>query len=228
VGAKIFVIDVAHGASIGVARQYNRLRQVLPKGSMIAVGNFATRESASDFLDAVASHPDFLKVGIGNGAACETRQVAGVGVPQLDAIHEIHDLGIPIIADGGIRNPSDLSKSLAAGASLVMIGSLFAGCEESPGQIVRVNDKLYKEYRGSAAFKSYQEQGKVASHRAAEGAEGLVQYQGTVAELMQHLTAGLRSSMSYTGAFNLAQFREKAILAEVSGHTLTESKTRLL
>ncbi len=236
-GAKTFVIDVAHGASIETVNMYDRMREELKGNENIIVGNFANSQSIEDFNYHVKNKrkPDAFKVGIGGGSHCTTRVVTGCGNPTLGSVIDCSRLGFPIIADGGIRNSGDYSKALAAGAFMVMIGKLLAGTQESPGELV---DKLgntwkgpftketegYKRYRGSASYDSYVKQGKVDTHRTPEGEASLVPYTGTVSEVLNTLNAGLRSSMSYLGAFNLQEFKNNCNITVITGSGLKENE----
>lgn len=205
-------VDVAHGHSQKVADMVKRLKD-LGVAKVIA-GNVATEEGYWFLLDAGA---DAVKVGIGPGAVCTTREVTGVGVPQFSAILRIgqvsryHDRRIPIIADGGIKNSGDIVKALAAGADMVMIGSLLAGTDEAPGeQRVDMHGKIWRPYRGQSIF------GVNASHYTPEGVEGWVEAKGPVSDVLQQLGAGLRSGCSYVGARNLTELREKAKFIQIT------------
>lgn len=234
-GARTMVIDVAHGASQQVVDQFVQLKQLFKDNVGIIVGNFATARTMKDFIEHAQDVPDMFRVGIGGGSACTTRIKTGVGVPQLYSImecSEVHD----IIADGGVRNSGDVAKALAAGAKLVMLGGMLAGTDESPGEIITGRDFIntnpipsdvnfkFKQYRGSASKESYQAQGKDESWRTAEGESLLVPYKGHVKDVLKDIEGGLRSSLSYVGAFNLAQFKGKAEFLQVSSNTIIESK----
>lgn len=244
VGASTLVIDVAHGASQEVVNQYIEVVHNIPTVDVI-VGNFATGESIDLFFNKVSywKKPKAYKVGIGGGSACLTRVVTGCGVPTLESVIDCAATGETIIADGGIRNSGDFAKAMAAGASAVMMGRLLAGCEESPGDIYchsgnevarKVNDwfvdaagrgvnTIYKKYRGSASLESYQVQGKVATHRTAEGDSYLIPYTGTVKETLQPFEAGLRSALAYVGANNLKEFKELAEFITISNNGVKEN-----
>ncbi|MCX8203581.1 MAG: IMP dehydrogenase, partial [Nitrososphaeria archaeon] len=200
----------------------------------VVAGNVATPEGFED----LAAHADAVKVGIGPGAVCTTRVVAGVGVPQLSAIMNCAEVSermdVPMIADGGIRSSADLVKALAAGASTVMIGMLLAGTDESPGSVVVRNGKKSKVYRGMASFyamlsRDMKERGDVELDEVAdysymaEGIEAYVDYRGSAVEVLRQLVAGLRSGMSYLGARNLKELREKAVFVRISEAGYRES-----
>jgi len=234
--ADALVVDVAHGHMDRVIEVVKDLRKKFKDDIDIVAGNVATYEGAKDLMDAGV---DSVRVGIGPGSVCTTRIVAGVGVPQLTAIIDSYkaskDYGIPIIADGGIRNPGDVVKALAAGASTVMIGRLFAGTDESPGSIVLRNGKRFKIYRGMASF--YARLGREARERGdletveevedysytAEGIEAYVEYKGSVEDVIKRLISGLRAGMSYLGAKNINELRENAVFIRVSSNSLKES-----
>ena len=232
-GCTKFVLDVAHGASKVAAEQYIGVKTLFQnKTTFITVGNFATGPSIKDFvkycLHAGVMVPNAFKVGIGGGSMCTTRVVTGVGVPQLEALMDCVGTGYNIIADGGIRNSGDYAKALAVGAKAVMVGSLLSGTTETPGELIEITNGGYvdgylKKYRGSASSESYEVQGKTADHRSAEGESTLVPYKGSAEGIIKQLQAGLKSSMSYTGAKNLQDFRERAIMVKVSGNTQREN-----
>jgi len=228
-GVDFIVIDSAHGHSEGVLQAVRAIRRALPDLPVVA-GNVATREGVRALVEAGA---ECLRVGLGAGSICTTRVVAGVGVPQFSAILECAEeatkLGVPIIADGGIRYSGDIVKALAAGASAVMLGNLLAGCEESPGEIEIYRNRAYKVYRGM---------GSVAALRAGasdryyqtdprkivpEGVEGRVPYRGPLSETIHQLVGGLRSGMGYVGARNLQELREKARFIRITNSGLRES-----
>ena len=220
-------IDVAHGHHAKVAQLLE-----LIKGSpddniaelQVIAGNVASLEGVGFLYEAGA---DAAKVGIGAGSVCTTRTVAGVGIPQMSAIiecvaakEELKD-GIKIIADGGFRYSGDIAKALAAGADAVMVGNLFAGTDETPGDVFDNDGKKYKRYRGQASF------GSNGERYVKEGIEGIVPYKGPLEPIVHKLRAGLQSSMSYVGARNLAEFAVKAKFVEVSSHTMMENSTRV-
>jgi IMP dehydrogenase len=230
VGANVFLIDVAHGASMQVVQQVQELRKLLHHSSRIIVGNFATGRSILDFNYHLGSNVEAYKVGIGGGSACLTRVVTGCGLPTLASVIDCASVGFPTIADGGIRNSGDVAKALGAGATTVMIGRLFAGCTESPGELfdssVRPDGdpyQWYKKYRGSASTESYQVQGKIAPHRSYEGDAYLIPYTGPVKNTLQQIEGGLRSALSYVGATNLQEFRECVELVQVTGQGAKEN-----
>lgn len=253
VGANIILVDVAHGAAMHVVEHVRELRKLVHHSTQIIVGNFADADGIDDFNYHLGGSVAAYKVGIGGGSACLTRVVTGSGLPSLASIIDCSRTGFPIIADGGIRNSGDFAKAIAAGATTVMMGRLFAGCEESPSEKVwknhkgeilpkhvvfpskNVNGKLvlmenypvdlpaFKKYRGSASTESYQVQGKVAQHRSYEGDSYYIPYTGPVANVLQQFEGGLRSALSYSGAFNIAEFREKAEFVQVTPGGAKES-----
>jgi IMP dehydrogenase len=215
---QIVCIDVAHGHHKKVADLTKWVKQ--NTSLKVIAGNVATREGAEFLRDAGA---DAVKVGIGAGAACTTRLVAGVGVPQLTAIIETADnLGVPVIADGGIRNSADIVKALVAGATVVMVGSVLAGATECPSPTVIGTDNLkYRPYRGQSIF------GVNGERYVKEGIEGYVLDKGPVREILRNLQAGIRSGMSYTGSSNIKDLQEKGRFTIVSHNTEAESQPRL-
>lgn len=230
-GVDFVVIDAAHGHSAGVMNCVKLLKEKLPSLRVIA-GNVATAEAVRDLAELGA---DGLRVGIGAGSICTTRVVAGVGVPQLTAVmnccEEANKLGIPTIADGGIRTSGDVVKSLAAGASCAMMGNMFAGCEESPGEIEIYRNRAYKVYRGMgsvAAMKQgssdrYFQIKTDAATIVPEGVEGRVPFKGALAEAIAQIIGGLRSGMGYVGARNLAELRQNAEFVKITNAGLRES-----
>lgn len=208
-GANIICIDIAHGHHKHMA---NTIRLCKKFDIDIIAGNIATGEAA-EFL--CNKGVDAVKVGIGPGSMCTTRINTGFGVPQVTAIEDVKAVtakyDVPVIADGGIRNSGDVAKALAAGADTVMIGSLFAGCKETPGIIHREGNfpdyHLYKQYRGSASLSSKQDQG--AEKRNVEGISARVDYKGPVKYVIKNLEDGLRSAFSYAGAFNIEEYHSK-------------------
>ncbi len=228
-GADFIVIDSAHGHSEGVLQAVRAIRRALPDLPIVA-GNVATREGVRALVEAGA---ECIRVGLGAGSICTTRVVAGVGVPQFTAIlecaEEASKLGVPIIADGGIRYSGDIVKALAAGASAVMLGNLLAGCEESPGEIEIYRNRAYKVYRGMGSLAAMREG---SSDRYAqtdprkivpEGVEGRVPYRGPLSETIHQLVGGLRSGMGYVGARNLQELRQKARFVRITNSGLRES-----
>lgn len=230
-GVDVVVIDTAHGHSQGVIDQVKRVRDNYPQLDIIA-GNVATKEATRELIEAGAS---IIKVGIGPGSICTTRVVAGVGVPQITAVYdcalEAGKCNVPIIADGGIKYSGDIAKALASGAHAVMLGSLFAGVSESPGETEIFQGRRYKVYRGMgsvAAMKSgskdrYFQDTDDAKKLVPEGIEGRVAYKGPLADTVHQLLGGLRSGMGYCGAKDLTHFRENAQFVRMTGAGLRES-----
>lgn len=220
----IVTIDVAHGHHQRVVDLINDIKIVYPSYKIIA-GNVATAEGFSALSAAGA---DAVKVGIGPGSVCTTRQVTGVGVPQLTALLEIsqykvnNKISTSIIADGGIKNSGDIVKALAAGANTVMLGSLLAGTDEAPAPLLAgVDGRHYKAYRGQSIF------GSNAKTYVPEGISGIVPVKGPVSEILKELESGIRSGMSYVGAINLRKLRANAEFIEISGGTHLENSTRV-
>ncbi|WP_117167976.1 IMP dehydrogenase [Paraliobacillus sediminis] len=230
-GVDLIVIDTAHGHSQGVLDQVKKVRSKYPNLDIIA-GNVATAEGTRALIEAGAN---IIKVGIGPGSICTTRVIAGVGVPQITAVYdcaiEARKHGIPIIADGGIKYSGDIVKALAAGAHAVMLGSLFAGVTESPGQTEIFQGRRYKVYRGMgsvAAMKSgskdrYFQDTEDAKKLVPEGIEGRVAYKGPLSDTVHQLLGGLRSGMGYCGAKDLEVFRNEAQFIRMTGAGLRES-----
>jgi len=229
-GVDVLVVDVAHGHSDRVLNVVRKLKKELSQVDVIA-GNVATPEGTKDLIDAGA---DAVKVGIGSGSICITRIVTGAGVPQLTAVLECAEAaiesGVPIIADGGIRNSGDITKALATGASSVMIGSMLAGTEESPGVTVMRNGRKYKIHRGMASVGASMKRGtEEAEDEAAlleyvaEGIEAFVPYRGTSHEILAQLAGGIRSGLSYCGAKTLAELRQNASFVRLTSAALKES-----
>ena len=227
-GADVLVLDIAHGHSDHAIDGVRALKDHFADIDVVA-GNVATLEGGADLADAGA---DAVKVGVGPGGVCTTRTVAGVGVPQLTAIADVSVIGVPVIADGGIRGSGDIAKALAAGASTVMVGSMLAGTKESPGEVEQGSNGLQKRIRGMASFEAVQARADRAgedldeeylSYRAPEGVEGTVPYKGEVSKLVHHLMAGLRSAMSYTNACTLAEFSDLAEFMAVTPQGVLES-----
>jgi IMP dehydrogenase len=223
-GCSHFMLDVAHGASRPVVDQLNRIPERVWSNATIIVGNFATASSTKDTLDRVRKDVSGIKVGIGGGSACTTRIVTGCGLPTLASVIDCAKLGLPIIADGGCRTPGDVFKALVGGASLVMMGGTLAGSLEAPSELVTIDGKQFKRYRGSASAGSYVVQGKVANHRTPEGAEFLVPYSGEVNSTLQKIEAGIRSGMSYIGAHTIPEIRERGRFEQVSYAGANESR----
>jgi len=212
-GVDAVVVDTAHGHSQGVIDMSKRIKKQFPNIELV-IGNIATAEAALALADAGA---DAIKVGIGPGSICTTRVIAGVGVPQLTAVHDVaravKHLGIPVIADGGIRYTGDIVKALAAGASSIMAGSLFAGVEEAPGETIIFDGRKYKTYRGMGSLEAMQEGSKDRYFQDAEddvkklvpeGIVGRVPYKGTLSEVVLQMIGGLRAGMGYTGSATIA------------------------
>ena len=231
-GADCVVIDTAHGHSQAVIDQVMRVKKHTNRVQIIA-GNIATAEAARALIDAGA---DAIKVGIGPGSICTTRIVAGVGVPQLtaimDAAAEARKANVPVIADGGVKYSGDLAKAIAAGADVVMMGSLFAGTEESPGEVFLYQGRSFKAYRGmgsvgamtaGSATRYFQGDVKDQLKLVPEGIEGQVPYRGPIAPILYQLAGGLRSSMGYVGAPTIREFQERAQFVRITNAGLRES-----
>ncbi len=232
-GADCIVVDIAHGDSYLEIEMIKRIRKSFPEAQIIG-GNVATADGTKRLIEAGA---DAVKVGVGPGSICITRIVAGSGVPQLTAVIECAEAarpyGIPIIADGGIRQPGDLAKAIAAGASTAMIGSLLAGTDESPGLMMTRQGHRYKASRGMASRGANIERNKREGNNdltqeevdeyVAEGVEAAVPYRGKAREMLMQLIGGLQSGMSYSGATSLEQFQQKAVFVRMTGAGLRES-----
>ena len=231
-GVDVIVVDTAHGHSQGVIDRVRWVKETYPHIQVIG-GNIATAKAA---LDLVAAGADAVKVGIGPGSICTTRIVAGVGVPQLTAIHNVAEAlkgtGVPLIADGGIRFSGDIAKALAAGAYSVMLGGMFAGTEEAPGEIELYQGRSYKSYRGmgslgamsqGSADRYFQDKTDSTDKYVPEGIEGRVPYKGPIVNIIHQLTGGLRSSMGYLGCANIAEMHEKAEFVEITSAGMSES-----
>ena len=230
-GVDVLVIDTAHGHSEKVI---STLKNIKSKFSIdVIVGNVATLEATNELINEGA---DCVKVGIGPGSICTTRVVAGIGVPQFSAIMdcaEIADkMGIPLIADGGIKYSGDIAKALGAGANAVMIGSLFAGTDESPGEVYLFKGRSYKSYRGmgslgamarGSADRYFQEEIIESNKHVPEGIEGRVPYKGPIAPIVYQLVGGLKASMGYTGSSNIIEFKKNVQFIEITGAGLKES-----
>jgi IMP dehydrogenase len=223
------VIDTAHGHSANVLRVVKEVRDAYPDIQIIA-GNVATGEATEDLIKAGV---DAVKVGIGPGSICTTRVVAGIGVPQVTAIMNAYDVaknyGIPIIADGGIKYSGDITKSLAAGANVCMMGSIFAGCDESPGTYELFQGRKYKVYRGMGSIAAMEKGSKDRYFQAdakklvPEGVEGRVAYKGTVEDTVFQLIGGLRSGMGYCGAHNIETLQKTGKFVKITAASLRES-----
>jgi IMP dehydrogenase len=231
-GVDVVVVDTAHGHSQGVLDRVQWVKRRFPQVEVIG-GNIATAEAAQALRDAGA---DGVKVGIGPGSICTTRIVAGVGVPQITAISNVSKAlegsGIPCIADGGIRFSGDIAKALAAGASSVMMGSMFAGTEEAPGEVILYQGRSYKSYRGmgslgamsdGSADRYFQDAANNADKLVPEGIEGRVPYKGSVLAILYQLVGGVRSSMGYCGCSTIDELREKAHFVEITSAGMRES-----
>lgn len=231
-GVDLLVIDTAHGHSVQVLEAVSAIKKH-SNATRIVAGNVATAEATRALIDAGA---DTVKVGIGPGSICTTRMVAGVGVPQLAAVmqsaEEADKHGIPVIADGGIKFSGDLAKALAGGASAVMVGSLLAGTDESPGDVYLYQGRSYKSYRGmgsvgamarGSADRYFQQEVNDQMKLVPEGIEGQVPYKGPAGNVLHQLAGGLRAAMGYTGAKTLKDFRENATFVKISGASLSES-----
>ena len=226
----ILVIDTAHGHSAGVLGMIRTIKKTYPSLPVMA-GNIATKDAARSLIDSGA---DLLKVGVGPGSICTTRIVAGAGVPQLTAISEAYsvarDAGVPVIADGGVKFSGDLVKALAAGASAVMMGSLFAGTEESPGETILFQGRSYKTYRGMGSIGAMERGGGDRYNQPSgsrkwvpEGIEGRVPHKGRLSDLIYQLAGGLRSGMGYCGCRTIKDLQEKAKFVRISPSGLRES-----
>ncbi len=231
-GVDLLVVDTAHGHSRGVVEAVKRIRQM--KGDFdVVAGNIATAAAAEALIAAGA---DAVKVGIGPGSICTTRVVAGVGVPQLTAIMDCAEVAkkrdVPGIADGGIKFSGDLAKALAAGANAAMMGSLLAGTDEAPGEVVLYQGRSYKSYRGmgsvgamarGSADRYFQQEIKDTLKLVPEGVEGMVPYKGPVAGVVHQLVGGLRAALGYTGSPTITDLQERANFVRISGAGLRES-----
>ncbi|PKQ09308.1 MAG: IMP dehydrogenase [Alphaproteobacteria bacterium HGW-Alphaproteobacteria-12] len=231
-GADVIVVDTAHGHSARVSDAVQRIKKLSNKTQVIA-GNVATSDAAKALIDAGA---DAIKVGIGPGSICTTRIVAGVGVPQLtaimDAVEAARKQDVPVIADGGIKFSGDLAKAIAAGADCVMLGSLFAGTEESPGEVFLFQGRSYKAYRGmgsvgamavGSADRYFQQDVKDSLKLVPEGIEGQVPYKGPASVIIHQLVGGLRAAMGYTGNATVSDFQKNAEFVRISSASLRES-----
>ncbi len=228
-GVDVVTLDTAHGHSFGVMDAVRKIKSVYPQLQIIA-GNIATAEATRDLIEAGA---DCVKVGIGPGSICTTRVVAGVGVPQLtavmDCVEEANKYGVPVIADGGIKYSGDIVKALAAGAKVVMMGSMFAGCDEAPGEMEIYQGRSYKVYRGMGSLSAmasgskdryFQEGNKKL---VPEGVEGRIPFKGSVVETVYQMIGGIRSGMGYLGSANLEQLFETSTFVIQSSAGLKES-----
>lgn len=219
-GAKVVLLDVAHG---GMQRVIQAAREIKKKFNLTVIaGNIASYVQAIEYKKAGL---EIARVGVGPGGLCITRLVAGAGVPQMAAVLETAESGLQIIADGGIRKPADMAKAIAAGADLVMIGSLLAGTEETPGETIGGKKKA----RGQASADYMKDNGvEMGEFRAAEGIYTMVEVKGSATQVINDLAAGLRSAMTYTGAKDIAEFQEKAQFVLVSKATIRENQAHIM
>ncbi len=231
-GVDVLVVDTAHGHSAGVIEAVRRIKRVSNFAQVIA-GNIATPDAARALIDAGA---DAVKVGIGPGSICTTRIVAGVGVPQLSAVMEVAEIarksGVPVIADGGIKVSGDIAKAIAGGADCCMIGSLLAGTEESPGEVILYQGRTYKDYRGmgslgamarGSADRYFQEEVRDNMKLVPEGVEGRVPYKGPVSAVIHQLIGGLKAAMGYTGSATIADLQKNAKFRRITSAGIRES-----
>ena len=231
-GVDLIVIDTAHGHSDKVLKTLSKIKKIIKK-IPVCVGNIATGQAAKTLFNSGA---DIIKVGIGPGSICTTRMVAGIGVPQISAIIEVKKAlkkkKIKIISDGGIKFSGDIAKALAAGADAIMMGSIFAGTDESPGRTFKSKGKIYKQYRGmgsigamsaGSANRYFQKNFKDKSKFVPEGVEGRVEYKGRVSKIIYQLQGGLRSSMGYIGASKLEDINKKAKFVKITKAGFYES-----
>lgn len=232
-GCDVIVIDCAHGHNLNVVESAKKIKKSLKHAKMI-FGNIATAKAAK----VACTFADAIKVGVGPGSICTTRLISGVGVPQLSAILDVvsvaHKKNVPVIADGGIRSSGDIAKALAAGASAVMLGNLFAGTDEAPGKIVEKNGSKYKEYRGmgsksviesAAGRERYFTHGRKA---VPEGVEAFVPYKGSVTDVVATLISGVQVGMGYAGARTLKEFPKKAKFIRITIASIAEGKPHSL
>ncbi len=231
-GVDVITVDSAHGHSEGVIEMVRKIRAAYPTLNIIA-GNIVTEAAAHALIEAGA---DALKVGVGPGSICTTRIVAGIGMPQITAVMNVYKAAkqhnIPVIADGGIKYSGDIAKAIAAGAESVMLGSLLAGCDESPGEIIIDEGRKYKTYQGMGSLASmkrgssdryFQSHNKTDKKMVPEGIEGRVPYKGAANDVLYQLTGGLRSSMGYCGTKTILQLRDNAQFVKISLAGYTES-----
>ena len=234
-GADVLVVDIAHGHSENAITTVHMIKKAFPDCELVA-GNVATDDGARDLIKAGV---DAIKVGVGSGSICITRVVTGSGVPQLtaviDSVKVAKDYDIPVISDGGIRNSGDITKALAAGASSVMVGSLFGGTDESPGKTLVKNGKKFKMFRGMASFyaslgRKYREEGSQVvdsddlNDYVPEGVEAMVPYKGSVVEIVRQLAGGLRSGLSYCGAKTIPEMQKNAEFIKMTSAGYIESQ----
>jgi IMP dehydrogenase len=227
----VIVVDTAHGHAQGVLDRVRWVKKNFPTVEVVG-GNIATSSGAKALVDHGA---DGIKVGIGPGSICTTRVIAGVGVPQISAIQNVYaalkDSGVPFIADGGIRYSGDVAKAVAAGANAVMMGSMFAGTEEAPGETILYQGRSYKLYRGmgslsamqdGAADRYFQDPLNNADKLVPEGIEGRVPYKGMLAEMVSQLVGGLRSGLGYCGCASIEELQQKAKFVRITSAGLRE------
>ncbi|MCL2517469.1 MAG: IMP dehydrogenase [Oscillospiraceae bacterium] len=229
IGADVLVLDSAHGHSNNIINCVKKIKNSYPNSQIIA-GNIATAEAAQDLIEAGA---DAVKVGMGPGAICTTRVVAGIGVPQITAIYDVAEVAkkynIPVIADGGVKYSGDLTKAIGAGADVVMIGSLFAGCEESPGESEIYQGRRFKTYRGMGSIAAMERGSKDRYFQESntkfvpEGVEGRVPYKGPLCDTVYQLIGGLRSGMGYCGCGTVKDLKENSTFVRITGSGLRES-----
>lgn len=232
-GCDAIVIDCAHGHNLNVVASAKKIKKNL-KHAKVIFGNIATGEAAK----AACTFADAIKVGVGPGSICTTRLISGVGVPQLSAVLEVVAVAkkykVPVIADGGIRTSGDIAKALAAGASAVMLGNLFAGTDEAPGVVVEKEGKKFKEYRGmgsEAVIKSASGSERYFTHgrkAVPEGVEAFVPYKGPVGEIIASLTSGVQVGMGYVGAKTIPEFEKKAQFIRITHAAIAEGKPHSL
>jgi IMP dehydrogenase len=231
-GVDLLVIDTAHGHSEKVLKTLSKIKKDIFK-TPICVGNVATSEAAQKLYNSGA---DIIKVGIGPGSICTTRMVAGIGVPQITAIMEVYKVlkgkKMKIISDGGIKFSGDIAKALAAGADAIMMGSIFAGTDESPGKKFKIKNKFYKKYRGMGSIgamsagssnRYFQKNHKDKSKFVPEGVDGRVEYKGNVSKIIYQLKGGLKSSMGYIGAKKISDIKKKAKFIKITKAGFYES-----
>ncbi len=230
-GVDVLVLDSAHGHSKNIINAVKTIRKLYPEINLIA-GNIVTKEAAAALIDAGV---DAVKVGIGPGSICTTRVIAGVGCPQATAVDEVatycKNKGIGVIADGGLKYSGDIVKALALGANAVMLGSMLAGCDETPGEIIESNGKKYKSYVGmgslaamsrGSADRYFQDKNTEQNKLVPEGIEGITSYKGKVSDVIYQLLGGLHSGLGYCGAHNLNELKEKAVFIQVTNNGLIE------
>jgi IMP dehydrogenase len=237
-GVDVLIVDTAHGHQRAVLDSVRQIKSNAPGVDVIG-GNIATKSGAQALIDAGA---DGIKVGVGPGSICTTRVVAGVGVPQITAIleasHAAQVAGVPVIGDGGLQYSGDIAKAIVAGADSVMIGSLLAGCEESPGELIYINGKQYKSYRGMGSLGAMQSRGEFTSYSkdryfqddvlsedklVPEGVEGQVPFRGPVGAVVHQLIGGLRAAMGYAGTGTVAELKERGRFVQITAAGLQES-----